>query len=61
MKTYVTVNFENGAQIRSVINATPQQAMEYYYGKMFNLGDGKGGDNMQRCTSVFTSPEPYYN
>ena len=61
MKTYITATFANADTIKTEINATPREAIAYYYGKMFNLGDGKGGDNMQRCVSVFASKEPHYN
>lgn len=59
MKTYITATFANAATIKTEMNATPREAVAYYYGKTFNLGDGKGGDNKQRCVSVVTSPEPH--
>ena len=60
MKAYVTATFANGFTLKTEINATPQEARDYYYNHTFNLGDGKGGDNMQRCVSVFVSPERHY-
>ena len=59
MKTYITATFANEATIKTEMNATSREAIAYYYGKTFNLGDGKGGDNKQRCVSVFASPEPH--
>ena len=59
MKTYITATFENGDTIKTEINATPHEATAYYYGKVFNLG--ADGDNLQRCVSVTTSPEPSSN
>lgn len=59
MKTYITATFENGATIKTEINATPREASAYYYGKVFNLGSD--GDNLQKCVSVLTSPEPSSN
>ena len=58
MKTYITARFENGDTIKTEINATPREAKDYYYNKVFNLGTE--GDNMQRCVSVFASPERHY-
>jgi hypothetical protein len=52
---YVTATFANGDTIKTAMNARPQQANAYYYGKYFNLG--REGDNMQRCVSVFTTKE----
>ena len=60
MKSYVTATFKNGDTIKTSINAKPQEAKEYYYGQTFNLGDGQGGDNMQKCVAVFVSPEAHY-
>lgn len=57
MKTYIKATFENGDTIKTEINATPRDATAYYYGKVFNLG--VDGDNLQRCVTVVTSPEPY--
>ena len=58
---YVTANFSNGDTIKTRMNATAKEAKEYYYGKTLNLGDGQGGDNMQKCISVFVSPEPHFH
>ena len=57
MKTYIKATFENGATIKTEINATPREAASYYYGKIFNLG--ADGDNLQKCVSVVASPEPF--
>jgi len=59
MKTYITATFENGDTIKTEIKATPREATAYYYGKVFNLGAEE--DNLQRCVSVITSPEPSSN
>lgn len=56
MKTIATAYFENGDTITTLINTDAQGAVDYYYGKTFNLGDGAGGDNMQKCVAVTTKP-----
>jgi len=56
MKTIATAYFENGDTITTRINTDARGAVDYYYGKTFNLGDGAGGDNMQRCVAVRTKP-----
>ena len=56
MKTIVTAQFANGDTITTLINTDAQGAVDYYYGKRFNLGDGQGGDNMQKCIAVTTKP-----
>lgn len=56
MKTIATAHFANGDTITTLINTDAQGAVEYYYKKTFNLGDGQGGDNMQKCIAVTTKP-----
>jgi hypothetical protein len=56
MKTIVTAYFKNGDTITTRINTDARGAIDYYYKKTFNLGDGAGGDNMQRCVAVRTKP-----
>jgi hypothetical protein len=56
MKTIATAHFANGDTITTLINTDSQGAVGYYYGKTFNLGDGAGGDNMQKCVAVTTKP-----
>ena len=56
MKTIATAHFANGDTITTLINTDAQGAVDYYYKKTFNLGDGAGGDNMQKCIAVTTKP-----
>jgi ribosomal protein L21E len=50
MRTTVKAIFESGDEIISTINATEQEAREYYEGQIFNIGNVY--DNMQRCVKV---------
>jgi hypothetical protein len=40
MKTIATAHFENGDTVTTLINTDAQGAVDYYYKKTFNLGDG---------------------
>jgi len=51
MKT-IKVTFANGNSLITSINGTDTEINAYYFGNLFNLGDGAGGDNMQPCTKV---------
>jgi hypothetical protein len=44
------INYANGDYGYSRINATLEEAREYYEGQLFNLGPVL--DNMQQCTSI---------
>jgi ribosomal protein L21E len=46
----VKVNFADGDYIITRINATEQEARDYYEGNIFNIGSVN--DNMQRCTNI---------
>ena len=50
MRTYVKATFEDGDYFCTGINLTPEEACEYYLGKVFNTSGTK--DNMQRCVRV---------
>ena len=60
MKSYITATFANGFTLKTEMNATPRDAVKYYHRKTFNIGQGEK-DNLQRCISVFASPERHYN
>jgi len=47
----VKVSFSNGDHFITRINATFEEAKDYYEGQIFNVGLGPN-DNMQRCTGV---------
>jgi len=52
MKTAI-VTFDNGDVITPGINSTDEEIREYYKpGRIFNLGDGAGGDLMARVYNV---------
>ncbi|WP_180953868.1 hypothetical protein [Bacillus sp. M6-12] len=42
--------YENGDTITTGINATFEQAEDYFVGKVFNIGSVE--DNMQTCTKI---------
>jgi hypothetical protein len=47
------VKFNNGDTITTNINGTESEIKAYYkIGRVFNLGDGNGGDLMARVESV---------
>ena len=50
MKT-VRVLFSNSDSFTTSINGTDDEIRRYYVGKVFNLGDGAGGDLM--ATALF--------
>ena len=57
MKTAVII-FEDGNKIVTSINGTDKEIKDYYkVGRFFNLGDGAGGDNMQRVVSCEVLPK----
>lgn len=47
----VKVTFANGNYLITNINATPDEAREYYLGQEFNIGEG-GEDNLQPAVNV---------
>ena len=56
MKTAI-VKFSNGDTITTGINGTDEEIRQYYrIGRVFNLGDGCGGDLMSSVTSVEILP-----
>lgn len=44
------ISYANGDTTYTRINATPDEAREYYVGQVFNLGTV--ADDMQRCTGI---------
>ena len=53
MRQMATVEFDNEDTIITEINGTDAEIREYYrVGRVFNLGDGAGGDLMARVVSV---------
>lgn len=48
----IRAKFDNGNEIVTGINCTYNEAIAYYLGNKFNLGDGKGGDLMATCIKV---------
>ena len=48
----VRVYWSNGDQMTTRINATLEEATDYYVGRPFNIGDGAGGDLMVRGLRV---------
>lgn len=61
MKTAI-VTFDNGDVITTGINGTDEEIREYYgIGKVFNLGDGSGGDLMAQVCDVEILPEGMEN
>ena len=46
----VKVNFADGDEIITRINATFAEAEAYYVGKIFNTGSVR--DNLQKCISI---------
>lgn len=51
-RTVVRVQFDNGQEITTGINATPAEARAYFLGHVFNLGDGQGGDRSAQAVAV---------
>jgi len=50
MKKYIKVIFENGDNLKTEINGTKKEILQYYLGNYFNLGIER--DNMQKCIKV---------
>jgi hypothetical protein len=48
----ITVYYNNGDHVSTNINGTDNEIYAYYLGKVFNLGDGAGGDLMARALCV---------
>lgn len=51
MKTAIA-HFDNGDSITTSINGTEDEIRAYYFGQVFNLGDGSGGDLLARCIKL---------
>ena len=47
----VKVTFDNGDYLYTEINGTAKEIINYYQGKIFNLGNGEN-DLMAICTTV---------
>lgn len=48
----VRVYWSNGDKLTTRINATLEEARDYYIGRPFNIGDGSGGDLVVRALRV---------
>jgi hypothetical protein len=48
----IKVTFDNGDHLVTSINGTEQEIRAYYLGKIFNLGDGSGGDLLVKAVGI---------
>lgn len=55
----IKVTFDNGDEIKTEINGTIDEIIEYYIGKWFNIGKG-GRDNVRRAMKVAFYDGEYY-
>lgn len=46
----IKCKYENGQSFTTRLNATIEEARDYYVGNVFNIG--QVNDNMQKCVSV---------
>ena len=46
----LALHWANGDTTYTRINATQEEATDYYVGKVFNIGTS--ADNLQRCTGI---------